>query len=222
LGRGLGWGIPRGPFQPPTFCDSVNSGTGTYWGTGSAPELGNWDSTLTRVADHGCLRSRRVLGRETQRGDHRDSPAPGSREERPKAPFRYGSHVLQHFVLGFDLRHHVSQQFGLLLAVMEEKIKKKMVWCPPFQLPSACREGELGHGLLAELGAGDPHPQLRVPLRPEPCPPGTHLYREEASWAAMGTSLANISGPVTAGSVGLTGRAFTNGAPGRGEDTARA
>lgn len=30
----------------------------------------------------------------------------------------------------------------------------------------------------------------------------------------MGTSLAKISGPVTAGSVGLTGRAFTRGAPG--------
>lgn len=43
--------------------------------------------------------------------------------------------------------------------------------------------------------------------------PGTHLYSEEASWAAMGTSLAKISGPVTAGSVGLTGRAFTSGAP---------
>ena len=23
MGRGLGWGTPRGPFQPPTFCDSV-------------------------------------------------------------------------------------------------------------------------------------------------------------------------------------------------------
>ncbi|KAG7274856.1 hypothetical protein CRUP_012340 [Coryphaenoides rupestris] len=37
--------------------------------------------------------------------------------------------------------------------------------------------------------------------------PSAHLYREEASWAAMGTSLANRSGPVTLGSVGLTGPA---------------
>lgn len=42
---------------------------------------------------------------------------------------------------------------------------------------------------------------------------GAYLYKEEASWAAMGTSLAKRSGPVTVGSVGLTGRAFTRGAP---------
>ena len=42
---------------------------------------------------------------------------------------------------------------------------------------------------------------------------GAYLYSEEASWAAMGTSLAKRSGPVTLGSVGLTGRAFTSGAP---------
>lgn len=48
-----------------------------------------------------------------------------------------------------------------------------------------------------------------------PAPP-THLYSEEASWAAMGTSLAKMSGPVTAGSVGFTGKGFTKGAPGRG------
>ena len=45
---------------------------------------------------------------------------------------------------------------------------------------------------------------------------GSYLYSEEASWAAIGTSLANRSGPVTLGSVGLTGRAFTRGAPRRG------
>lgn len=45
-----------------------------------------------------------------------------------------------------------------------------------------------------------------------------YLYRDEASWAAMGTSLANRSGPVTLGSVGLTGRAFTSGAPGGAKD----
>ncbi|KAG9345079.1 hypothetical protein JZ751_009620 [Albula glossodonta] len=38
--------------------------------------------------------------------------------------------------------------------------------------------------------------------------------REEASWAAIGTSLEKMSGPVTLGSVGFTGRAFTRGAPG--------
>lgn len=42
---------------------------------------------------------------------------------------------------------------------------------------------------------------------------GAYLYKEEASWAAMGTSLAKRSGPVTVGSVGLTGSAFTRGAP---------
>lgn len=31
----------------------------------------------------------------------------------------------------------------------------------------------------------------------------------------MGTSLAKMSGPVTAGSVGFTGKGFTKGAPGR-------
>lgn len=41
----------------------------------------------------------------------------------------------------------------------------------------------------------------------------THLYSDEASWAAMGTSLAKMSGPVTAGSVGFTGKGFTRGAP---------
>lgn len=41
-----------------------------------------------------------------------------------------------------------------------------------------------------------------------------HLYSDEASWAAMGTSLAKMSGPVTAGSVGFTGKGFTKGAPG--------
>lgn len=46
---------------------------------------------------------------------------------------------------------------------------------------------------------------------------GTYLYSEEASWAAIGTNLANRSGPVTLGSVGLTGRAFTRGAPRRGQ-----
>lgn len=30
----------------------------------------------------------------------------------------------------------------------------------------------------------------------------------------MGTSLAKMSGPVTAGSVGFTGKGFTKGAPG--------
>lgn len=40
-----------------------------------------------------------------------------------------------------------------------------------------------------------------------------YLYREEASWAAIGTNLANRSGPVTVGSVGLTGKALTSGAP---------
>lgn len=45
-----------------------------------------------------------------------------------------------------------------------------------------------------------------------PVPP-THLYSDEASWAAMGTNLAKISGPVTAGSVGFTGKGFTKGAP---------
>lgn len=42
---------------------------------------------------------------------------------------------------------------------------------------------------------------------------GAYLYSEEASWAAIGTNLANRSGPVTLGSVGLTGRALTSGAP---------
>lgn len=46
---------------------------------------------------------------------------------------------------------------------------------------------------------------------------GADLYKEEASWAAIGTSLANRSGPVTLGSVGLTGRALTRGAPRKGE-----
>lgn len=32
----------------------------------------------------------------------------------------------------------------------------------------------------------------------------------------MGTSLAKMSGPVTAGSVGFTGKGFTKGAPGKG------
>lgn len=35
----------------------------------------------------------------------------------------------------------------------------------------------------------------------------------------MGTSLANRSGPVTLGSVGLTGRALTSGAPERAKAT---
>lgn len=48
--------------------------------------------------------------------------------------------------------------------------------------------------------------------RKEPVPP-THLYSDEASWAAIGTNLAKISGPVTAGSVGFTGKGFTKGAP---------
>lgn len=48
--------------------------------------------------------------------------------------------------------------------------------------------------------------------RKEPVPP-THLYSDEASWAAIGTNLAKISGPVTAGSVGFTGKGFTRGAP---------
>lgn len=43
--------------------------------------------------------------------------------------------------------------------------------------------------------------------------PPTHLYSDEASWAAIGTNLAKISGPVTAGSVGFTGKGFTKGAP---------
>ena len=42
---------------------------------------------------------------------------------------------------------------------------------------------------------------------------GAYLYSEEASCAAIGTNLANRSGPVTVGSVGFTGRAFTRGAP---------
>ena len=45
MGRGLGWVTPRGPCQPPTFCDSVNNPcTGRTWsnpwyatGEGSCP-----------------------------------------------------------------------------------------------------------------------------------------------------------------------------------------
>lgn len=44
-----------------------------------------------------------------------------------------------------------------------------------------------------------------------------YLYSEEASCAAIGTNLENRSGPVTLGSVGFTGRAFTSGAPLRAE-----
>lgn len=53
-----------------------------------------------------------------------------------------------------------------------------------------------------------------VPHPPACREAAAYLYRDEASWAAMGTSLANRSGPVTLGSVGLTGRALTSGAPG--------
>lgn len=58
---------------------------------------------------------------------------------------------------------------------------------------------------------------LRHPLQPEQrtgTAPPTHLYSDDASWAAIGTSLAKMSGPVTAESVGFTGKGFTKGAPG--------